>query len=292
MRPQDLLLIVFCLVDDELQALGPPRSRGPAPILADSEVVTIEVVGELWGLGDDRALFRFFRDRHAAEFPALLRVHRTTFARQAANLCWVKRRVQARLASRLCDPGAPWLVDSAPLPACRFRRARRCSRFGEAAGWGYDPVAQKAFYGLRLHLRTTPEGVVTAYQLAPADAAETEVIWELARRPLGVAIGDRNYWSPATCAAFEACGGRLLAPYKMARYDKDRPRSRQLQRARRRIEPVLGQLIDRFGCRRVRVMDLWHLEHRVVRKILSHTVCAWINVKDGYPPLQLDRLVA
>lgn len=101
MPPQDLLLMVFCLVDDELRALGPPRSRGPAPTLADSEVVTIEVVGELWGIADDEALLAHFRRYHAAEFPALARVHRTTFARQAANLCWLKCRARRALAERL-----------------------------------------------------------------------------------------------------------------------------------------------------------------------------------------------
>jgi len=292
MSLQELLLVVFCLVDDELEALGPPRSRGPAPTLDDAEVITMEIVGELMGLGDDAALYRHFRAYHAAEFPALARVHRTTFIRQAANTCWLKRRLQARIAARLCDPRAAWLVDSLPLPACRFRRARRCRRFLDPAGWGYDPVAQKAFYGLRLHLRTTPEGVITAYQLAPADAAETEVVWELLPTPIGTGVADRNYWSPATRQAFEAAGGRLVAPYKMARYDPDRRGSAALLRLRRRIEVTIGQLVERLGCRRTKVRDVWHLESRLVRKILGHTIAAWLNVIAGHPPLQLDRLAA
>src|SRR5581483_7816695 len=138
MTPQDLLLMVFCTVDDELKALtasGRLRAHGPAPTLADSEVITIEVVGELWGLADDAPLLRYFRRHHAAEFPALAHVHRTTFARQAANTCWIKRRLQRRLAALLTEPGDAWLVDSLPLPACRFRRARRSHRFNDAAGW-------------------------------------------------------------------------------------------------------------------------------------------------------------
>src|SRR5436309_393453 len=133
MTPQDFLLMVFCMIDDELKDLtrtAPLRRRGPRQTtLADSEVITIEIVGEFWGHADDADLFRFFRRYHAAEFPALTQVHRTTFARQAAHLCWVKRQIQRRLAARQSDPGAPWLVDSLPLPACRFRRAQRSHRF-------------------------------------------------------------------------------------------------------------------------------------------------------------------
>ena len=48
MSPQELLLHVFCLVDDELQALhlGRLRTRGPRPKLADSEVITMELSGD------------------------------------------------------------------------------------------------------------------------------------------------------------------------------------------------------------------------------------------------------
>src|SRR4051794_41486040 len=101
MTPQDILLHVFCLVDDEMKALGLPRlrRRGPQPALADSEVITIEVVGESWGPDKDRAPLRHSRRYHAAEFPALARAHRTTCVRQAAHLWRLKRLIQGRLAA-------------------------------------------------------------------------------------------------------------------------------------------------------------------------------------------------
>src|SRR5215471_3574741 len=110
MSLQDLLLVVFCLVDDHLKALGPgsPRQRGPDPELADSEVVTIELVGEYLGLDRGARLFWHFRQHHAADFAALRHVHRTTFVRQAANLWRAKQLLQRRLAERLSGPAADW----------------------------------------------------------------------------------------------------------------------------------------------------------------------------------------
>src|SRR5215211_7490002 len=103
MTPQQFLLVLFCLIDDQLQPLrlGRLRARGPSPTLTDSEVITIELAGEAFGRDADRDLFRFFRRYHTAEFPALARVHRTTFARQAANLFKVKEQILRRLAERL-----------------------------------------------------------------------------------------------------------------------------------------------------------------------------------------------
>jgi hypothetical protein len=41
-----------------------------------------------------------------------------------------------------------------------------------------------------------------------------------------------------------------------------------------------------------RAKDLWHLCSRIMRKILSHTVAAWINVSLGHRPLDFASLVS
>jgi hypothetical protein len=38
--------------------------------------------------------------------------------------------------------------------------------------------------------------------------------------------------------------------------------------------------------------DLWHLCSRVLRKILSHTIAAWINVSLGHRPLHFASLLS
>ena len=91
-----LIIQVFCSVDDALkeclQRLGVSRlrQRGPQATLSDSEVLTMEVVGEYLGLEQDKAIFDYFRRHYSHFFPALAGVHRTTFTRQAANLWLVK----------------------------------------------------------------------------------------------------------------------------------------------------------------------------------------------------------
>ena len=59
-----------------------------------------------------------------------------------------------------------------------------------------------------------------------------------------------------------------------------------LMKARRRIE-----ITDRFNIQKVRAKDLWHLSHRFIRKILSHTICVVMNKKCGYSPIQLEKLI-
>jgi hypothetical protein len=64
------IVSVFCLVDDSLKGQR-LRSRGPAPRLSDSEVLTIEIVGEFLGLDTDKGIYLFFRRHYREWFPAL-----------------------------------------------------------------------------------------------------------------------------------------------------------------------------------------------------------------------------
>jgi hypothetical protein len=292
MTPQEFLLVVFCTIDDELKALGlgKLRRRGFAPALSDAEVLTIEVAAEFWGLSKDRDLVRFFRSYHAAEFPALTRVHRTTFARQAANLWRVKQLLQARLAERLSAGTWSWLVDSLPIEACKFARATFCERFRGVADYGYDHLVKRTFYGFRLHLRVSRDGVILAYELAPARASDRATLEALDPPAGSLGIGDRNYWDPALRGRLESAGVRLWAPYQHKSKDPDRRRSARLASVRYLIETVNGQLAERYEMKRTWARDLWHLCHRIIRKILSHTVMIAVAVSRGLPPLQFDRL--
>jgi len=126
-----LLITVSCLVDEWLGGRR-LRQRGPNPILADSEVLTIECVGEFWGIDTDKGLYEHFCRHWGDWFPALSRVHRITFTRQAANLWAVKAQLRQQLLGQIGFDPQVWILDSFPMPVCRFGRADRC---GGWPGW-------------------------------------------------------------------------------------------------------------------------------------------------------------
>jgi hypothetical protein len=285
------IVAVFCLIDDQLKDLRPLRGRGPAPTLCDSEVLTIEVVGEFLGIDEDTELFAYFRRHYAHFFPNLLRVHRTTFTRQAANLWKAKELLwQKLLANTPHDPTFA-LMDSFPLPACLFARAYRCRRFRAEAAFGKDTLLKQTFYGFRVHARVCWPGVITRFSVAPANAHELHVLPELTERTSGLLVGDRNYHSPKTKEELARRGIELLAPYSSKKRDPAPKRSALLSRLRYRIDTVFSQLTERYSVKRVWARDLWHLMSRLVRKVLSHTVAFLLNYQMGNPPLQLSKLL-
>jgi hypothetical protein len=291
---ESFIIAVFCTIDDaldEVLAGRRLRPRGPDPILADSEVLTIEVVGEFLGLDQDTTLFAHFRRYHVDLFPALGRIHRTTFVRQAANLWRVKEALWQTILSQVPhDPGVA-LVDSFPMPVCRFARAYRCRRFRGEAAYGHDELNRQTYYGFRCHVRCCRPGVITAVSLAPANESDLAVLPELVVGSSGFAVGDRNYWSPLMAEELRVMGVALLAPYRAATRDPDPDRSRFLSRIRYRIETTFGQLVERYHAKRVWAHDLWHLCSRLLRKVLSHTIAVLFTHHLGYAPLHLAKLL-
>ncbi len=284
------IVSVFCLIDDRLKGQR-IRSRGPAPKLSDAEVLTIEIVGEFLGLDTDKGIYSFFRRHYGEWFPTLAEVHRTTFARQAANLWKTKEDLwQELLALAPHDPTFA-ICDSMPLPACLFARAYRCKRFKGEAAFGKDILLKQTFYGFRVHVRVCWPGVITRFSVAPANAHELCVLPQIAEFSSGLIVADRNYHSPRTREELASMGVELLAPYSSKKRDPTPKKSAFLSRLRYRIDTVFSQLTERYSIKRVWAKDLWHLASRLLRKVLSHTVAFLLNHQSGNPPLQLAKLL-
>jgi hypothetical protein len=245
------MIAVYCLIEDHL--LGQRlRKRGPQPTLRDSEVLTIEVVGEFLGIDTESNIFTHFRRHYADWFPGLQKISRTAFTRQAANLWKVKQELWQAVAQTIPQDPYISIVDSFPVPVCRFARAPRCRSFGDVAAFGHDEVARQTYYGLRAHVRLAWPGVLVDCALAPANIHDTEGAEEVLQGVAGFVLADRNYWKPELSQHLKNYGLYLLAPYKSAKRQKQ-PWPRFLTHMRYRtsyfsldekvLEPYFGCLL-------------------------------------------------
>lgn len=156
-------------------------------------------------------------------------------------------------------------------------------------------MSRSVFYGLEGHLRVAWPGVIVEASLAPASehdrwVAEHDLL-------LGVSegtfvVGDTNYWSPVLGETLAGYGVSLIAPKKSPTKRDRHPWPAWMTNKRRRIETVIGQLVERYGAKRVRARDLWHLCSRFLRKVLGHTVSVHLCQQRGLPPLRFSELLA
>lgn len=64
--------------------------------------------------------------------------------------------------------GEALIIDSMPLPVCKRVRARRCQKVRGKAYCGYCAAKKEKFFGWRLHLICTADGIPVAFDMLPA----------------------------------------------------------------------------------------------------------------------------
>lgn len=57
------------------------------------------------------------------------------------------------------------------------------------------------------------------------------------------------------------------------------------------VETIGSQLTERFAIERIRVRDVWHFQHRLIRKVLAHTIGVFLDLQLARNPLDLDGLL-
>jgi hypothetical protein len=292
----DFIITVYLLVCEHFPAIKaryPLRRGGFAPALTDEEVITMEICGEYFKLATDEDIFDYFQAHYAAWFPHLH--DRTLYVRQAANLWQVTARLQQRLtvvSGQAADPVQT--IATLPLPVCTLTRAPRDRWFKPDADYGYCAAKDLHDYGFKLGLRVARSGMIIHYPLLPARPHDVQLTDELVADFAGVVPADKGCIDAVRQAVLEERHGvTLVTPPRKRMPPRFAPAVlKRCARWRKRVETVGAHLTERFAVTRIRVRDLWHFQHRLIRKILAHTVGVFLNLQLGRKPLDLDGLVA
>ena len=294
MELSDFITTTFVITDDFVKEHFPARrlrKRGFLPKLSDSEVITMEIVGEYMGLSTDKAIYQYFKRHWSNCFPQL--PDRSNFVRQCANLCKIKEEFSYYLTHH--RDKYIQIVDSMPLEVCKFPRAKRVKLFKGYASYG--KWFGQTFFGFKLHLKVTSYGLIRRFILAPANIHDIHFAEDLVH-------DDRNCWILRD-KGYRAKGlfdklwnkRRIFFHTSYRRIDTKpdilpKQTVKKLTGMRRLIETVNGQLQQRFSIKKIWAKDMWHLANRIIRKILSHTFCVLLNLKLNKKPLAIESLVS
>jgi hypothetical protein len=267
-RDELIIRIYLCIEEiyDELTAERPLRRGGFPPALGDVEVLTMEILGEIEGKNGDRAIWRYFKTHWKGWFPRLGGYK--SFAKQCANLCWIKQAILARLFPPRADLH---IVDGVPLPICRKTRAGRSRMLRDIAAWGYCAAKEEYYWGLKGLFVIDADGHVTARTILPANCDERQGLWDFASIINGMMIGDKGFIGAGLAAEMAEHGINLQTPLRDNMADP-RPQwaVRTLSRVRKRVETAIGLLTEQFNITRIKAHDTWHYASKLARKLLAY----------------------
>lgn len=295
MSIEDFIIKAYCLIDDleKKELKGEKlRKRGFEPSLTDSEVIAMEVVGEFLGMDTDKGIWEYFANHWKEMFPNL--GSRANFAKQASNLWHLKKRLQKKLAIQMgAFSDSLHMSDGFPMPTCHFKRAYFSPLFEESAAYGYCASKDETYYGFKGNLIINSEGIISDITVTAANIDERESLWDIVIEIQGMMISDKGLIGTDFQKELRECAQINLqtAGRSNMKETRSKPFIKWLTSTRRLVETVIGQLAERFHIEKVRARDLWHLTSRIARKILSHTICAFLNKTMGNPTLQFDCLI-
>ena len=294
MSLEDFIIHVYVLVDDWFKKEAVIlRKSGFPPAFSDSEVITLEIVGEYLGYDKDKSNWEYFHQHWLEWFPQL--PTRTTYVRQCANLWAVKQRLHAMLCEEMgVKESSVHRVDGFPIPLCNFRRANRCQLFQGEADYGHCASKNMTYYGFQALVIVSSVGVITGFTVMAANHDEAEGVFECLSTQRGLLEADKGFIRPILKEDL-ARGNQLNLQTPLRRNMNDpRPKTyvKELMRDRRLVETVIGQLTEQFNIQKLRARDRWHLTVRITRKILSHTMAVFLNVTTGRSPLHIADLVS
>ena len=173
-----------------------------------------------------------------------------------------------------------FVIDSFPLPVCRFGRARFCHSFrAYGANYGRCPSKKETYFGFKVHALITLEGYITAFEITPASVDDREGLRDLAENQFGLVIlGDKGYTGENLYDDMRKKGICLMS-LKPSNYKKNWSREiRQLIfRFRRRVETVFSQLSEQLNAERVLAKSFRGLCTRLQNKVLGHNLCMAFN---------------
>lgn len=275
------------LEDRVLPALGWNRDHraGRKPQLTDGELLCLVAAQHLLGVASERRWIRYARKNLTGLFPYL--PHQSGYGKRVRSLGGLISAVIVELARDVDS----WhdmlrLVDSTPVPCAASRETVKRSDLAGHAGYGYCASHSRFFWGLRLYLISTAEGMPVIWALAHPKLGEREVTQALLERDHHliragqVILGDKgSAGKDFESFVHDRLGAHLLRPDR-----KNEPaRHGKLARYRQWIEAIFDTLKGQLTLEQHGGRTLAGVYSRVAARLLALASAIWHNWHVGAP---------
>lgn len=275
---ESLLVIVFVLVDDWYKSSKKSRksrSPGAKPEMSNSEIMTLALMMDYLPFPGESQFLGFIRANYGKWFPNLL--ERSQFNRRLRKL-GAEIEILRRMWVQQLGSGdeKSFVIDTKPIPVVGYRRSKKHSDFDGNASYGYCAARKMKYFGYKLVVLSTLEGIPVAYELVPANTDERKAVEGVLQVVRGSDIyGDKGFigqhWQSEITFS---TGNRIWTIQRENQLQKVNPVVKRLiSRVRQRIEGVFNE-IQNTGRNPERLLNktVNGLATHMAIKMTSHTL--------------------
>lgn len=271
------IITIYCLCDDFLKAWG--HQDAPQAKMTTAQVMTVALVAaSLFGGNQERS--RRFLEEHGYIKRMLCKANFNRRLHHVPETLWQALLHLLAQVHKQSNAAQEYSVDSFPVPVCdniRIGRSRLypLKKCGQAFR-GYIASKKRYFYGLRVHLLMTANGLPVEVMLAPGSQADINAFRRLSLDlPASATVfADKGYLDQHEEALLDEAGLRLVTPRrKNSRSPLPVWMSYIAEHKRKYIETVFSQITSAFG-RTVHAVTARGFELKVFLTVLAFTITA------------------
>jgi hypothetical protein len=275
-----LLTALYVEIDDHV-APSARRGRGQPKRLSDAELICLAVAQVLLGARSEHHWLRMCYARLGHLFPYL--PHQPGYHKRLVAAAPLICQAMLYLASSCPSwAGELRLLDATPVPCGTSRQTVRRSELAGWANYGYCAAHSRWYWGLKLYLICTAEGMPAAWCLADPKIGEREVAADL----LDLARDTGALREGMIVLADKGLAGRELERYAaeqvkvlLVRPDRkdERRRYGSLGGMRQWVESVYHTLKDQLSLERHGGRTPAGIFARIAQRLLALAACIWHN---------------
>ena len=290
----DTLATALYVTTDDLLIAHPERVParprvGIIPKTSDAEMLTLAVMQALLGFTSEVHWLRYARKNLLEMFPNLpgQSGYNKRLRKLGSTMSWLISALGQQTSIATDDV---WVADSTPVECARSRETVKRSDLAGWAEYGYCASHSRYFWGLRLHLVCTLQGLPVGWALSGAKADEREVLNTIlestpalaganGRRRRQVVIADKAYYGRVFEAGLEKAGVELLRPARKG--EQPRAGQRFFKPLRQVIESVNATFKGQLDLERHGGKTPDGVFARVAQRVLALTAAIWHNDRLG-----------
>lgn len=242
---EDFTLAIYCFLDDFLKISHPKEDVKRK--LNNAEILTTAIVSARYFAGNYVQGRYYMKHYHGCAV-----VDKSNFNRQLHKLAQILSYIFVSLGQSIqqLNTSCEYIIDSFPIAICKNIRIKRCKLLQDEAYRGYNASKREYFYGFKVQLITTADGIPMDYFIVAGSVHDSTALNAMqVNLPQGSSMyADSAYTNYEVEDYFkEREQISLLVERKSNSKRADSPAMRFIKKYRRkRIETTFSEILNLF----------------------------------------------
>jgi hypothetical protein len=172
---KDKIISIFCLIDDILQGIN--HVEDVRRQVSDSEIILTAIVSSTSFYGNHSSAIKFMKQY--GFIPNML--DKSRFNRRlhkVGKLLYELFEIVSSYYKDLCCE-LHYIIDSFPVAVCNNMRIANCKILNDKRWRGYTASMRNYFYGVKVQLLTTKDGIPIAFHFTPGKTGDAKALGKM-----------------------------------------------------------------------------------------------------------------